>query len=332
MGNIIGSAISNILGAFSLGLLFRKKGGPAQFDRSSRIYSLLLLVVTTFVAPIAYFPYRRIWLACGTALIAFFAAYVISIGWAISKGRLTAPEDSDYDSDEDDSGPQDLARTSISQDGIRNEETDALLDQSGGSATAPLSQRIYRGRHSLQYQISYQVFGFLGISLAGYVLSHAATNITDTIGLSDVLFGVIILAFATTLPEKFVAVMSGHQGQTGVLVANTAGSNMFLLTLCMGIIMIDTGELSDGNVKIPELAVLWCSTFAFTLTVWLGGRLDRLIGGVMLAIYIAFIVLEFTVNLQVVCLIYGKLGVAFLRESTELVTETFQAITVHRNL
>lgn len=121
-------------------------------------------------------------------------------------------------------------------------------------------------------------------------------NITDALGLSDVLFGVVVLAIATTLPEKFVAVMSGHRGHVGILVANTVGSNIFLLSLCMGIIMVDTpGEFNSGNVNIPELAVLGGSTLAFTLTVWIGGTFDRWIGGAMFVVYVAFIVLEFTV-------------------------------------
>ncbi|KAK5002773.1 hypothetical protein LTR16_004286, partial [Cryomyces antarcticus] len=53
LGNVIGSTVSNILGAFSLGLLFT--GGPLSFDRSSRIYTALLLALTTAVAPILRF-------------------------------------------------------------------------------------------------------------------------------------------------------------------------------------------------------------------------------------------------------------------------------------
>lgn len=295
VGNIVGSAISNILGAFSLGLLFREKGEPAQFDRSSRIYSLVLLVITSFVTPVIYFPYRTIWLACGAILIVVFAAYFIPISWAISKGNLIAPEDSDDDSNDGNSDTG-SARTSVDREGSENRETDALLHQEGSSAPVPRSQGHNHGRHSLGYHISYLVLGFLSICLAGYVLTHAATNITDAIGIPDALFGVIILSIATTLPEKFVAVISGHRGHIGILVANTVGSNIFLLSLCMGIIMVDTsGEFDGSNVNITELAVLWGSTLVFTLTVWVGGRVDRWIGGAMLAGYIAFIVLEFTV-------------------------------------
>ncbi|KAJ3455216.1 hypothetical protein MRS44_013945 [Fusarium solani] len=195
-------------------------------------------------------------------------------GWAINKGSLTAPEDSDDGSSDDDSNI-DSTRASIGQEDSGNQETDALLHQRGGWAHRPLSQTT--------------------ICLAGYILSDAATNITVAIGISDVLSGVIILAIATTLPEKFVAVMRGHRGHIGI-VANAVGSNVFLLSLYMGIIMLDTsGEFNSGNVNVTEPAVLWASILAFTLTGWFGSRFDRWIGDAMLAGYVAFIVLELTV-------------------------------------
>lgn len=110
----------------------------------------------------------------------------------------------------------------------------------------------------------------------------------------------IILSIATTLPEKFIAAISGHRGHSGILVANTVGSNIFLLTLCMGIVMVETrGDFDAGAVTVVELCVLWASTLAFTLTVFFGGKVSRYIGALMLLAYLAFIVLEFTVIHQV---------------------------------
>jgi Ca2+/Na+ antiporter len=308
IGNIVGSAISNILGAFSLGLLFHPKGKPIEFDRSSRIYSLLLLVLTTFVTPITYFSGKVIWLVCGAILIALFAIYIGSVGWAISKGTLTAPEDSDDDSSSGNSVVVDITtevaeRTSVAERTPvapnANEATStesAIAESSSSPVRAGPSRTTRRRRYTLRYHISYLFLGFLAICLAGYILSQAATTITDEFRISDVLFGVIILAIATTLPEKFVAIMSGHRGRIGILVANTVGSNIFLLTLCAGIVMLDTsGKFGEGNVKIAELGVLWVSTLAFTLTVWFGGRYCWWIGAAMLLAYVAFIVLEFTV-------------------------------------
>lgn len=281
IGNVVGAAISNILGAFSLGLLCYERGQVVEFDRSSRIYSLMTFVLTTLVIPIIHFSTRITWLVCGPLLIATFGVYFLLIALAIGRGVLAAPEDSDDDSDDDDG---DGDRSSIGS------RTGLLADSSSANA------RQGRHHHRLGYHGFYLSVGFLAICLAGYVLSQAAMNLIDQFGVSDVLFSIIILAIATTLPEKLIAVMSGYRGHPGILVANCAGSNIFLLTLCCGIIMADTkGALSGSNVAISELAVLWASTAAFTATVWFGGKMSRWIGGVMVAGYVAFIVLEFTV-------------------------------------
>ncbi|EHK21042.1 Ca2+ transporter [Trichoderma virens Gv29-8] len=279
IGNVVGSAISNILGAFSLGLLCYEKGQTVEFDRSSRIYSLMTLALTTLVTPIIYFSTRITWLVCGPLLVSAFGVYFLLVALAIGRGVLTAPEDSDDSDDDDDDDTSSVGS-----------RTRLLADNSSTNA------RQRRHRHRLGYHGFYLSFGFLAICLAGYVISQAAINITDQLGISDVLFSVIIIAIATTLPEKFIAVMSGYRGHPGILVANCAGSNIFLLSLCCGIIMINTkGTLEGGNVTISELTVLWASTAAFTATVWFGARFSRWIGGAMVAGYIAFIVLEFTV-------------------------------------
>ncbi|KAL2010740.1 hypothetical protein VTN00DRAFT_6547 [Thermoascus crustaceus] len=325
IGNIVGSAISNILGAFSLGLLFHEKGQPIQFDRSSRIYSILLLIVTTFVTPITYFSSNRtVWLVGGAISLAIFAVYIASIGVAIGKGILTAPEDSDDDDDDDDAdetrddgGGDDDDDNESFDDGstLGNDTIDSVETSSFSNERTGLLRRgrldepepdgnnyeQTRRRHHKQRSLFYHLFhlktGLLAICLAGYILSHSATTLTDEFGISDVVFGVIVLAIATTLPEKFVAVLSGHKGQSGILVANTAGSNIFLLALCAGIVMLDSaGKVGDGgNVSVTELGVLWGSTLAFTLTVWFGARVGRWIGGLMVVAYVVFIVLDFTV-------------------------------------
>lgn len=274
MGNVVGSAISNILGAFSLGLLCFE--GGIEFDRSAKIYSLLTLILMTVVIPVIYFPSGIVRLVCGPLLIAVFGVYFLFVIVMIGRGVLTAPEESDSDDDDESS----VGST-----------TDLLAD---GSASRVRQQR--RNQHSLMHHAFYLILGFLAICFAGYVLSQAAINMVDQLRISDMLFSIIVLAIATTLPEKFIAVVSGRRGHSGILVANCAGSNIFLLTLCCGIVMMDT----RGDVTMGELAVLWISTVVFAGTVWFAGRVSRWIGGGMVVGYVGFIVLEFAVIHKVV--------------------------------
>lgn len=268
LGNVIGASISNILGAFSLGLLCSRN---IEFDRGSRIYSLLTLVLTTLVVPVVYYSSRVVWIVCGSVLIAGFVVYFVSVGVAIVKGVLAAPEDSDSDDDQDED--EDTERT-------------ALI---GNPSPSPPRRSV--AHHTLQL-----IFGIVALALSAYILSHSAANITTRLHMSDISFGVVILSIATTLPEKLISVMSGYRGHGQILVANCAGSNIFLLSLCCGIILISTGgELDRGTVTIGELAVLWVSTLTFTVTVWLRGKGAKAVGVVMILAYVAFIALEYTI-------------------------------------
>ena len=305
LGNIIGSTISNILGAFSLGLLFHSTKEAADFDRSSKIYSLLFLLLSAFVTALILLGTQSTWSIFGGTLLALFVIYVASVAWAISRGAITVPELSDSDSDDDSSSPEIASERGESShaidNGIRTHTsenvenpslpllTDSPLEELSGSTRVPCRS------HSLIYHIGFLLLGFLSICLSGYLLSHASTTISDEIGMSDMLFGVVILSIATTLPEKFIAVLSGSRGHTGILVANTVGSNIFLLALCMGIVWVATaGEFDAGSVNAAEVGVLMGSALALTATVWFGAKWIRWIGGSMLVAYVVFLVLEFT--------------------------------------
>lgn len=108
------------------------------------------------------------------------------------------------------------------------------------------------------------------------------------------------------MPEKLVAYKSARKSQTGVLVANTVGSNVFLGTLVLGIVWTVTGSLpyTSGNVSgritgIKGLRWIWVdvgtvlvSSAIMWTVVWFG-LFKRSIGVVMLALYVGYIVTVF---------------------------------------
>ncbi|KAI5207195.1 hypothetical protein AUEXF2481DRAFT_69224 [Aureobasidium subglaciale EXF-2481] len=286
VGNIVGSGISNILGAFSLGLVASGRD-EVVFDESAKVYAAMLLLVTCIFTGMNFVGSATLTRTFGVVLIAVFAFYMASVAYLILKGRLTAPEsDSDSDSDSD------------TEDGVDVESVRSSIV--GADAETPLlaTQRTsgLRHKYGITYHVTFLLLGFLAIVLSGFVLSTAASSVADQSGTSDVFLGVVVLSIATTLPEKFVAVVSGRRNRTGILVANTVGSNIFLLSLCMGILWVSTaGTFDKGTVNVIEMGVLLGSTLFMTLIVWFGARWSRLAGMIMLVGYVAFLVLEFTV-------------------------------------
>ena len=86
LGDIVGSAIANVLGSFPLGLLARN---PLQIERNGRIYALWLLLVTLLVSGL--FFAGPITGPMGGALVGLFLLSLMSILLALRRGMLRAP-------------------------------------------------------------------------------------------------------------------------------------------------------------------------------------------------------------------------------------------------
>jgi len=251
LGNIVGSAISNILGAFSLGLLFSGATGDGlKFDASSIRYTVLQLGVTVLAAMSLELRRHMDLRVAGVELIVLFVLYVCSVFWAIRKGLVTGLEllDSDSegqtasDSDEETNRPGNQIHTARAY-GTFNRQSRQPREVPQPSAEADSLESSAElipstARHGPAYHLFHLLIGFLSLLISAFVLSHAATTLVDQLGLSDRVFGLVVLSIATTLPEKLVAVVSGSRGQAGIMVANTVGSNIFLLTLCLGIVWV----------------------------------------------------------------------------------------------
>ncbi|KDN42187.1 hypothetical protein K437DRAFT_257967 [Tilletiaria anomala UBC 951] len=168
-GNIVGSCISNILGAFSLGLLFAAPGpsrhaassllayGSADdqavaprppsttagaFDGSARICAIAQFLFTVLASALLLSPTpsARARLIKGTLLLAFFAAYMGAAAWAIYRGVLAAPEGSD-DSSSSESGSGSDASSTDSPTGTEFQaQTASVAPADTDCETAPLLQ------------------------------------------------------------------------------------------------------------------------------------------------------------------------------------------------
>jgi Ca2+/Na+ antiporter len=251
-----------------------------EFDGAALIYTSILFVITTVFTALALFG--TLGRAIGGIFIAVFVLYLFSIGYAIYRGVLSAPDGSEDDS---------------YVDTLNNDEEQASNERiptESSPLVPPAQLPTTLRKHGLLYHIVQLILGFLALSLSGYVLSHSAASLADTLNLSGTVLGVTILAIATSLPEKFIAVISGARGHGGIVVANTAGSNVFLLTLCLGITFVagNLEELSD-SFEAFEILVTWATSAIFLLVVFLGS--NRLVGAILLALYLVFLVLEFTV-------------------------------------
>ena len=114
----------------------------------------------------------------------------------------------------------------------------------------------------------------------------------DLLHIAQSTAGLTILSIATTLPEKLVAFKSGRKAQAGVLVANTVGSNVFLLTLVLGVVWTARGHMplaEMGDWIWVDVGIVLVSSVLLFVIIWLDA-LKRWMGILMFGVYVLYII------------------------------------------
>lgn len=311
MGNIVGACIANILGSFSLGILFP---GLAPPDKSSRIYTALLLVLSIGVALLSQIDGGKgMGRPAGVVLLVGFLLYVGGVGWAIWVGAMRAPEGSDSESEDSDSDsasgfdyegaeaeapgalslfsspPARVVLTCVEPAPTTPTDTTPLLPPPQPNPSSP------RTRHSTTSHVLKIFLSMLALTLSGALLSTSCSALAVLLSIPPTTMGLTVLSLSTTLPEKVVSLYAGARGQTGILVANSVGSNLFLLTLVLGTALVWAPQQEGGAGAIGKGDAVWlvAAPTVLTTVVWCGW-LKRSAGVGMLVGYVAYLVSVFS--------------------------------------
>lgn len=139
--------------------------------------------------------------------------------------------------------------------------------------------------------VVYMVGGLAALVLGGQWFVDGATGLARSLGWSEALIGLTIIATGTSLPELATSVVAARKGLTGMCVGNVIGScifNIFFVLGCSATIL----PLSFGSITIVDLLVMTGSSVLFWIVGRYGGRLriNRYEGSLMLLLYIINIV------------------------------------------
>lgn len=133
--------------------------------------------------------------------------------------------------------------------------------------------------------------GLAALIIGGNLFVDSATSLARTLGWSEGLIGLTILAAGTSLPELATSAVAAYKGSPGICLGNVIGSNIFNIFFVLGCTSTVL-PLPFGSISIVDLFVLVGSTALFWAMGWWWGdrRFTRAEGAVMLTCYIGYIV------------------------------------------
>ena len=128
--------------------------------------------------------------------------------------------------------------------------------------------------------------GVILLFLGGHLTVDGAVNLAETLGLSQLVIGVVIVAIGTSLPELITSIIAIAKKQTDIGVGNIVGSNIYNILLILGV--------SSAIVGIPVSSDVFSNYYimiAFSLVLFIGFRksIPRFVGIGLTIAFVAYL-------------------------------------------
>lgn len=138
--------------------------------------------------------------------------------------------------------------------------------------------------------IMFVIAGFVMLIKGADVFVDSASKIATKFNIPQMVIGLTIVAFGTSLPEAAVSIKAATSGQAGITVGNVVGSNIMNILLILGVAScVAALPIKKNTFRIEIPFVIFVSILLLGLGV-MGDELSRLDGCILIAFMVGFMV------------------------------------------
>lgn len=145
---------------------------------------------------------------------------------------------------------------------------------------------------SMKAAIMWLVVGLGALLIGAEWLVNGSIGIAQSLGVSEIVIGITIVALGTSLPELAVSLMSVLKGEYGLAIGNIIGSNIFNLLAVIGVAAtIQPAAVAPTVLSLHIFVMVAFTLVLFAMTYDYDGKamLSRLEGVALLVAYISYI-------------------------------------------
>ena len=137
--------------------------------------------------------------------------------------------------------------------------------------------------------ILFIIGGLAGLVFGGQWFVDGASGIASSLGVSESIIGLTIVALGTSLPELATSVTAALKKNSGIAIGNVIGSNLFNVFFVLGC-SATISPLPMGGINNVDMAVLIGSAILFWLVGWFFKKrtITRIEGALLVVCYIAY--------------------------------------------
>jgi cation:H+ antiporter len=145
---------------------------------------------------------------------------------------------------------------------------------------------------SMKAAIMWVSIGLVALLIGAEWLVNGSIGVAQTLGVSEIVIGITIVAFGTSLPELAVSLMSALKGEYGLAIGSIVGSNIFNLLAVIGVAAtISPASVAPSVLSLHIFVMVAFTLVLFAMTYDYDGEavLSRLEGIALLVAYIAYV-------------------------------------------
>jgi cation:H+ antiporter len=171
----------------------------------------------------------------------------------------------------------------IRQSRRENKPGDADLEAEGISLTSTWDQK-------LPVQIGLIVVGLVLLVIGADLLVNAAVSFAESLGVSELVIGLTIVAAGTSMPEVATSLMATIRGERDIAVGNVIGSNIFNIFAVVGLsgLVAKAPLVVNDAVQNFDFWVMLAVAVACLPIFVTGATIARWEGALFLGYYVAY--------------------------------------------
>lgn len=132
------------------------------------------------------------------------------------------------------------------------------------------------------------IFGLAALIGGGELFVEGASGLARSLGVSDAVIGLTLVAGGTSLPELATSVIAARKGQSGMAIGNVIGSNLFNIFWILGACSL-IRPLPVEGITWVDFSVLLASALLFWLFSRTRHRITRGEGFILVACYLVYL-------------------------------------------
>ena len=157
--------------------------------------------------------------------------------------------------------------------------------QSQGGASGDLSDTPTMPTHK---GVLWLIFGLLLLLISAQVVTKAAVEIANQLGVDELIVGLTVIAIGTSLPELAASVTAAVKGHAEIAIGNVIGSNILNILAVLAVPALMHPVAVDSIVIWRDYGVMALLTLILVIFAQLHRAISRLEGALMLCIWIGY--------------------------------------------